>query len=72
MPGWALLLGTLVYNYSRHRRGLPTICATTRRALPRPVSATALAGGYLYLAIHVWRGYPHDHTPSRDPASTTS
>ena len=58
MPAWCGLLGVLLYNYTRHRRGLPTICATTRRLLPRPVSAAALAGGYLYLAVHVWRGYP--------------
>lgn len=58
MPGWALLLGTVAYNYSRHRRGLPTICATTRRLLPRHVSAVGLAVGWLYLAVHVWRGYP--------------
>lgn len=60
MPGWALLLGTLAYNYNRHRRGLPTICATTRRLLPRHVSATGLAVGWLYLAVHVWRGYPKE------------
>jgi len=60
MPGWACLLGTLAYNYNRYRRGKPTICAVTRRTLPRPVSAAVLAAGYGYLAAHVWRGYPKE------------
>lgn len=58
MPGWLALLGTLAYNYNRHRRGLPTICATTRRMLPRLVACPALIIGAVYLVTHVWRGYP--------------
>lgn len=57
MPAWACLLGTLGYNYHRHRRGLPTICATTRRLIPRTVSAALLSAGFAYLITHVWRGY---------------
>lgn len=57
MPGVVLLVAAIVVNYSQHRRRRPTICATTRRFLPRPVSAAALTGGWLYLAVHIWRGY---------------
>lgn len=60
MPGWVCLLGTLAYNYARYRRGKPTICAVTRRALPRPVSTAALTVGFAYLLGHVWRGYPKE------------
>lgn len=55
---WLGLLATIAWNYANYRRGRVTICALTRRTLPRPVSAVALALGYLYLAGHVWRGYP--------------
>lgn len=58
MPGVVLLVAAVIVNYARHRRGLSTICATARRVLPRPVSAGLLAGGWLYLAVHIWRGYP--------------
>lgn len=58
MPGVLLLAAAVAVNYRRHRAGRSTICATARRALPRPVSAAALAGGWLYLTVHIWRGYP--------------
>ena len=58
MPGVLLLVAAVAVNYRRHLTGRSTICATTRRALPRPVSAGLLAGGWLYLAVHIWRGYP--------------
>jgi hypothetical protein len=60
MPGVVGLLGVIALNYARHRRGLPTICSTTRRVLPRHISAAALGIGWLYLAVHVWRGYPKE------------
>lgn len=60
---WLGLLATVGWNYVNYRRGRLTICATTRRALPRPVSALALALGYAYLAAHVWRGYQPKETP---------
>lgn len=73
MPGWAALLGVFGYNYSRYRRGLPTICATTRRLLPRSVAAVALCVGFAYLLGHVLNGYPPRPSLEREtpPRRTT-
>lgn len=58
MPAWCGLLGVLVYNYSRHRRGRPTICAVTRRTLPRCIFMSAWAAFNAWFIPHVLRGYP--------------
>lgn len=57
MPGVVALLGVLAYNYSRFKRGRPTICATVRRVLPRPVMVVALGGVFCTLLVHLWNGY---------------
>lgn len=69
MP-WLGLLGVIGWNYSVHRRRLRacptgcdhwphrTICATTRRLLPREIATAGLSAGFAYLLAHVWRGYP--------------
>lgn len=54
---WLGLAAALAWNYREHRRGRPTICSVTRRALPRPASAAALVTGFVVLLVHVWRGY---------------
>jgi hypothetical protein len=33
MPVWGALVGTLVFNYSRHRGGRSTLCSVTRSRL---------------------------------------
>ena len=59
MPGVVGLLGVIALNYFRYRfdRG-PTICATVRRHVPRPIFAAGFSAGFAYLFVHVWRGYP--------------
>lgn len=52
------LVGTIVFNYLRHRNGWgPTICATTRRLLPKPVATALVVGIFAWLLPHVRRGY---------------
>lgn len=58
MPGVVGLLGVLVLNYLRHRRGLPTICATTRGHLPRFAADALVLAVFAWLLPHVHRGYP--------------
>lgn len=60
MNPWAALLGVLAYNYRCHRRGRPTICATTRRYLPRWAFLTGWAALTGYMVPHVLRGYVRD------------
>lgn len=60
MPAWAALLGVVAYNYSRHRRGLPTICAVTRRVLPRWAVVLAWAVLTGFMVPHLVRGYARD------------
>lgn len=66
MNPWAPLVGTLGYNYLRHRRGLPTICSTARRHVPRKVAVAGLSLGFAWLLPHVVRGYPIA-TPEEQP-----
>lgn len=60
MPALCGLLGVLAYNYRRHLHGLPTICATFRRYIPRwaviPFACT-LCG---WLIPHLRNGYPKE------------
>lgn len=58
MPAWCGLLGVLAYNYTRHRRGLPTICATTRRLLPRSLADALVVAVFAWLLGHIHNGYP--------------
>lgn len=58
MPGVVGLLGVLVLNYLRHRRGLATICATVRRHVPRWAVGPLWGALTAYLLPHLWRGYP--------------
>lgn len=58
MPGVVGLLGVIALNYLRFRRGLPTICATFRRHLPRWTVVPAVGALAAYLIPHLWRGYP--------------
>ena len=60
MNPWAPLAGTLAYNYARHKVGLPTLCSTTRKYVPREVVAAGLSTGFVALLAHVWRGYPKE------------
>jgi hypothetical protein len=61
MRGWyafgPALSSGLAVNYWCHRRGLPTVCADTRR-LPAPLVATALLGGSVVLFRHL---YPQEN-----------
>jgi len=57
MDGWALIVAAVAVNYANHKRGRPTICAVSRRRLPRPVLLTAYAAGAVSLGVHVARGY---------------
>lgn len=59
MLGWVALLGTLAYNYRRHRRGKPTICATFRRYVPRWAVIPFWSAVTGYMIPHLWRGYPY-------------
>lgn len=54
---WFGLGAALAWNYLEHKRHRATICSTTRRYLPRPVSTAFLCAGSAALAVHVWRGY---------------
>lgn len=58
MPGVVGLLGVIALNYLRHRRGLPTICATFRRYVPRRAAAPAILGLAAFLIPHLRNGYP--------------
>jgi hypothetical protein len=58
MPGVVGLLGVIAYNYLRHRRGLPTICATFRRYVPRWAVAPFWVGLGAFMITHLRRGYP--------------
>jgi hypothetical protein len=58
VPGVVLLAAAVAVNYGRHRRGLSTICSTTRAHLPAPAAAALLVGGFGWLLPHVLRGYP--------------
>lgn len=58
MPGVVGLLGVIAYNYSRYRRGLPTICATFRRYIPRWAAAPFVTALAAYLIPHLRNGYP--------------
>lgn len=58
MNPWVPLAGTLGWNYIRHKRGRPTICSTTRRALPsKPVACGLLVIGFAALFVHYVEGY---------------
>ncbi|WP_182377910.1 hypothetical protein [Nocardioides sp. WS12] len=57
MNPWLPLAGTLGFNVACHLVGLPTICSTTRKYVPRKVAMPLLAGGAVGLLVHVWRGY---------------
>lgn len=65
MSAWAVLLGSLGLNYANHRSGLPTICSTGRRYVPRPLMTAALDLGYLLLRDHVLNGYPERTSHAR-------
>lgn len=60
MPAWCGLLGVLAYNYRRHRRGLPTICATARRLLPRLLADALVVVVFAWLLGHIHNGYPKE------------
>jgi len=56
---WVPMAATIAYNLHCHRRGTPTICSTTRRALPSKGQAVAvLTAGFAGLLIHYIEGYP--------------
>ena len=57
MLPWAALLGTLGLNFWQHKHGRPTICATTRRFLPKPIACVLLFVGFVALVAHVLDGY---------------
>lgn len=57
MNPWVPLGATLAFNVGCHVVGLPTLCSTTRKYVPREVAMPLLAGGAVVLAVHVWRGY---------------
>lgn len=46
MPVWGALLGTLGYNYARHRHGKSTLCSTARRFIP----GAAMVVGWCFLS----------------------
>lgn len=54
MNAWWLLLGTLGYNYRRHRKGLSTICSAARGKLTwrRFVVAWGLFSAAMLWHIH--------------------
>ena len=54
---WLGLGLTIAWNWHEYRHGRPTICAVTRRALPRPAFLALGAAGAAALGIHVWNGY---------------
>lgn len=53
---WLGIAATVAWNYHQYRHGRMTICAATRRALPRPAFALGTAGA-IGLGVHVCRGY---------------
>lgn len=57
MNPWGPMAATIGFNYACHRLGLPTLCSTTRRYLPREVAMTLLAIGVTTLGVHIYRGY---------------
>lgn len=58
---WVPLGGTLAYNLYCHKRGWPTICSTTRRAVPsKRVAIVALFVSFEALLVHYLDGYPID------------
>lgn len=57
MDGWALIVAAVAVNYANHKRGRPTICAVSRRHLPRPVLLALYTAGAVGLGVHVARGY---------------
>lgn len=59
MP-WLGLLATVAWNYSRHRRGLSTICAVTRRHVGPRTFVAAWAALSAYLVHHILTGYPKE------------
>lgn len=60
MPGVVGLLGVIALNYLRHRRGLPTICATFRRHVPRRYVIPAACTFCGWLIPHLRNGYPQE------------
>lgn len=58
MPAWAALLGTLGYNYRRHKAGRSTICGVSRRLLPWPAMVAAWCAFSYVMLRHLRRGYP--------------
>ena len=55
---WFGLAATIAWNYHEYRHGRPTICAITRRTLPRPVFLAVGLAAAGALGIHVCKGYP--------------
>ena len=53
MPVWGAFLGTLGYNYWRHRHGRSTLCSAARTVLP----AAALDAGWDILTWWMKRHY---------------
>lgn len=54
---WLGIAAVVGWNYHEYRHGRATICAVTRRTIPRPVFAIAFPTAAAGLAVHVWRGY---------------
>lgn len=59
MP-WLGLLATVAWNYSRHRRGLSTICAVTRRHIGPRAFLLGWAALTVYMVHHILTGYPKE------------
>lgn len=56
MP-WLGLLATLAWNYSRHRRGLSTLCAATRRHIGPRTFVVGWGVLTVYIVHHILAGY---------------
>lgn len=57
MPGVVGLLGVIAFNYRRHLRGRPTICATFRRYVPRWAVVPLWSAFTAWIIPHLLRGY---------------
>jgi hypothetical protein len=58
LPGVVGLLGVIALNWLRYKRGLPTICATFRRYVPRWAVVPFWSAISAYMIPHLRRGYP--------------
>jgi hypothetical protein len=54
MPVWGALLGTLVFNYARHRGGHSTLCSVTRSQLRVHRNPGRLAVVLGWTALTTW------------------